>query len=169
MTSENLKSVNQEILKNEERVRKEMDNNTRLLHSIKKELESALASKNAIHERNLELQKYIEKMQVELKRRSESAESDQINTAELKSKLELMSSKLSSLTNENDTLKTTCNNLRKEKDVLMATYCRAVKENEKLQESLKSFSEASKTPNFEKDVLAYQNVNSSLEKRISRT
>lgn len=164
-----MRNVNQEILKNEDRARNELENNVKVINAIKKELETALASKSHIQERNAEMQVEINRLNDELKTRNSSVESEQHAISELKTQVGVLSAKLSAVVAESDTLKATCKNLRKEKDVLMATYCRAVKENEKLQETIKVVPEISRGTDIESENAAFQKLNQALEKKISRT
>lgn len=132
--NDRLKTVNEEIMRNEMLSRKELQSSMQSLRDTRTELEKTLGSYE-------ELKTYKSKLEASLVSvRSEHAStvSEMGRLREIvneKSRtLDGQSAQISELMTEMDTLRGTCKSLKREKEVLMATYCRVMKENENLRE-----------------------------------
>lgn len=133
-TAENLKSVNQEILKNETLSRHELESTMTALRLTRAELEKALSSYDQMKAYKSKLEASLTTSKADLDRTMAECVQKEDRLKESERRAESVTSRLGALQEELEVCKGTNKQLKREKDILMATYCRVMKENERLRD-----------------------------------
>jgi chromosome segregation ATPase len=105
------------------------------LKETRSELEKVLCSYEELKEYKMKLEKSLSSAKNEHNSLHAELSKEREGSRENVKRTELLANQNNNLLTEIETLKGTCKSLKREKEVLMATYCRVMKENDKLRSS----------------------------------
>ena len=135
MNNESLKNVNQEIIKNEQFNQRELQQALKNLKETRAELDRVLKSHEELRTYKSQLERSVAQSRNDLMAAQNELYKEKESQKDGSKKTELLSNQVNQLLSEVETLKGTCKALKREREVLMATYCRVMKENDKLRQA----------------------------------
>lgn len=135
VNNESLKNVNKEIIKNEQINQQELQNALKNLKETRAELDRVCKSYEELKSYKSQLERSVAQSRNELMSAQNELSKEKESQKDANKRTELLSNQVSQLMAEVENLKGNCKALKREKEVLMATYCRVMKENDKLRQA----------------------------------